>query len=360
MNKKGKIFCLVMILTLIGIFLGSCSIPKYPEGLYAEINTKKGKIVAQLEFEKVPMTVANFVGLAEGTIKNSAFEEGQPFFEGTTFHRVVSGHVIQAGIPKNGNQDGAGYTFPNEIHPYFSHGRVGILGMANGGPHTNSNQFYITLGDRSYLDGDYTIFGSVIEGMDVVKNIVKDDVIEGIKIIRIGKKAKKFKPNTESFTQMVEKAEVRVEEEIKRKKQEEEEIISKKWPGAINTESGLKYIIVQKGKGFIPHESSTLKLQYTGELLNGKKFFSTSDKGKPGQANQAEPFIFEVAKNSVNPGFDEAIVTMKKGEKKIMIVPAALAYGKNGFYAKEKKGKKRFVISPNTTLVYEIELLDFQ
>src|SRR6185295_13650838 len=155
----------------------------YPDGLYAEVKTNKGVIVLQLEYEKTPMTVSNFVGLAEGTIENKALPLGTPFFDGTVFHRVVPGHVIQAGQAK-ATVTAPGYTFPNEIDSSLSHGKAGMLGMANGGPHTNSSQFYITLGDRSYLDGNYTVFGHVIRGMDVVMSIVQGDAVETVKIVR--------------------------------------------------------------------------------------------------------------------------------------------------------------------------------
>ena len=100
------------------------------------------------------MTVANFVGLAEGTIANSAFDPGRPFYDGSVYHRVVPGHVIQTGIPASDRARGPGYTFPNEIHARLSHNHAGALNMANSGPNTNSSQFCIMLGDRSYLDGD--------------------------------------------------------------------------------------------------------------------------------------------------------------------------------------------------------------
>src|SRR5436853_3780320 len=118
----------------------------YPDGLYAEVKTNKGLIVLQLEFEKTPMTVANFVGLAEGAIENKSLPLGTPFFDGTVFHRVVPGHVIQAGQAKAA-VTAPGYTFPNEIDSSLSHGRAGMLGMADGGPHTNAEQLYIQLGD---------------------------------------------------------------------------------------------------------------------------------------------------------------------------------------------------------------------
>ena len=166
--------------------------PKYPDGLYAEVTTNKGLIVLQLEFEKTPMTVSNFVGLAEGTISNTALPPVSPYFTGTRFHRVVPGHVIQCGIPSGATQ-GPGYQFPNEIVlPDLGHGKAGMVTMANGGWHTNGSQWCITLGDRSYLDGDYTVFGHVIKGMEVVMAIVQGDEIQKIQIVRVGVAATAF------------------------------------------------------------------------------------------------------------------------------------------------------------------------
>ena len=169
-TKKFRIllFSLLIVSVLTGLF---CSKVKYPDGLYAELHTNKGLIVLSLAYERTPMTVANFVGLAEGKIKNDVFPAGVPYFNGSKFHRVVPGHVIQAGAPNTEGDVQLGYMFPNEIYPELSHNHAGVLGVANGGPHTNGSQFYITLGDRSYLDGDYTVFGEVIEGLDVVNTI---------------------------------------------------------------------------------------------------------------------------------------------------------------------------------------------
>jgi len=331
---------------------------KYTKGIYAELNTNKGLIVLLLEFKKVPMTTANFVGLAEGTIKNSALPDGVPYYDGTRFHRVVPNHVIQAGAPGGTDKTSPGYVYPNEIYPGLSHNRAGILGMANGGPHTNGSQFYITLSDRSYLDGDYTVFGHVIQGMDVVNNIVQGDIIESVKIVRVGRKAGEFKPDTDSFQKFVKMTEQRVKKEEERKKRREAKIIQKNWPKAIEAENGSKHIIVREGKGDKPETGSKLKVMYTGQFLDGRGFSSSADGGKPAPVKDAEQFEFEVGKSRVNPGLDAALMDMRKGEKRIVILPAHLAYGTGGFYAREKKGEKRFVISPNTTLVYEIELLD--
>jgi len=146
----------------LGLALAAAVIPacrvKYQRGLYAEITTNKGLIVIRLEFEKTPMTVANFVGLAEGSIDNAALPPGTFYFNGSKWHRVVPGHVIQCGMPGDGKAEGPGYQFPNEIEPSLNHDKAGMVGMASAGPHTNGSQWYITLGDRSYLNGNYTVF----------------------------------------------------------------------------------------------------------------------------------------------------------------------------------------------------------
>ncbi|UCE42748.1 MAG: peptidylprolyl isomerase [Candidatus Aminicenantes bacterium] len=348
-----------LIVFLIGsIWAGlCCSNTQYPEGLYAELHTNKGLIVLALEYEKTPMTVASFVGLVEGTIKNDVFPEGVPFFDGSKFHRVVPGHVIQAGAPDTEEEGRLGYMFPNEIHPELSHNRAGVLGMANGGPHTNGNQFYITLSDRSYLDGDYTVFGEVVEGMDVVNSIRQDDVIQNVKIVRSGKSARQFRADTEVFYNLVDQVEKRVEAQEKEKKARESATIQNQWPDAVESDSGLKYVIVKEGKGKVPELGSKVRIRYSGEVLNGKMFFSTTN-GKPNNEPPAEEFIMEIGKNHVTTGFDQAVMEMRLGEKRILILPSPLAYGTSGFYAKEIQGKKRFVISPNSTLVYEVELLE--
>src|SRR5215471_6682425 len=201
-----------MRLAAFALFFAGLSLAQRTDGLYAEIRTSRGPIVARLEFEMTPLTVANFVGLAEGTIENAAFDPGRPFYDGTIWHRVVPGHVIQTGQAQSTKARGPGYQFPNEIHASLNHNRAGMLNMANSGPGTNSSQFCITLGDRSYLNGDYTVFGEVVEGLDVVMKIVQGDTIESIRIVRVGAKAQAFHPTTESFKAMVSTAEERVKE----------------------------------------------------------------------------------------------------------------------------------------------------
>ena len=209
MNKS---MVLVLIFSLVTSFMSGCAkkeIPAeaeagaLPEGLYAKIQTSKGDIVCRLEFEKVPMTVCNFVGLTEGTIKTSS-RNGQPFFDGLIFHRVEPNFVIQGGSPDGSPGGGPGYGIPNEIHPELRHSGPGVLAMAHSQiPNSNGSQFYITKSAQYTLDGGYSVFGQVVEGLDVVNAIQRGDTIVSVTILRIGEPANSFKTDQKTFNELV-------------------------------------------------------------------------------------------------------------------------------------------------------------
>ncbi len=189
MMKIKKLFNFLII----SVFAISCTAQdKLQDGLYAKINTTKGSILIKLEFEKTPLTVANFVGLAEGKIANNAKAEGVPFYDGLKFHRVIADFMIQGGDPQGTGAGGPGYAFRDEFDPSLKHDRAGTLSMANSGPNTNGSQFFITHKETSWLNGGHTVFGYVIEGQGTVDLIQVGDSIKNIEIIRKGKAAKEF------------------------------------------------------------------------------------------------------------------------------------------------------------------------
>jgi len=309
-----------------------------PDGLYAEIRTNRGTVVISLAYDKAPMTVANFVGLAEGTIRANG-TTGRHFYDGLTFHRVVAGFVVQGGDPKGDGSGGPGYEFPNETSPDLKHDAEGVVAMANSGPDTNGSQFYITLAAAPHLDGGYNVFGKVVQGMDVVKAITQGDTMTSVRIRRVGSAASAFTVTQQSFDALVAKASAATIERAQQERQTALSDIKKKWPNLVTTKSGLMHEILKAGSGASPTAASTVKVNYTGTLLDGTVFDSTTGRGAASfQANQ------------VIPGWTEALVTMKRGEKRRLVIPPELGYGARGYPG---------VIPGNAFLVFEVELVDF-
>ncbi len=295
--------------------------------------------------------------LAEGTIDNEAFALGRPYFDGSPWHRVVPGHVIQGGAPAGSQAEGPGYEFPNEIClPELNHDKAGMVNMANAGPHTNGSQWCIMLGDRSYLNGDYTVFGHVIQGLDVVFKITQDDMIETLKIVRVGAAAEACHPTTESFKAQVAAAWERVKREEQEKQRREKALIEQRWPEARFDEQGIGIQIDRAGSGPQPKAGDAVTVRYRGTTLEDQAFVSTGT-GDPYWGDQPKEFTYQVGQGQIHAGFDAMVSQMHVGEQRTVIIPASLAYQTNGFYAKQQPGEKRFVISPNTTLVYVIELV---
>jgi cyclophilin family peptidyl-prolyl cis-trans isomerase len=334
-----------------------------PDGIYADFNTNKGRISVLLDYKKAPMTVANFIGLAEGTITNSTYHLGIPFYKGSIWHRVVKGHVIQGGEPStvkdpaNADVNSTGYEIPNEISD-LSHKKAGMIGMANSGPNTNTCEYYITLADRSYLDGNYTLFGEVVDGMDVVNKIVQGDTTISITIVRAGPEAEKFVVNNDTFKELLDKQWKKVNFDKEARKTREEKFIAENYPGLQTLSDGLRYKVLVSGKGNKPKDGSVLSIKYSGKLITGLSFVSSSDQGKPKPGSKPVAFSHPMGKDELIKGLNEAIQDMKAGEKRLLVVPPDLAYGINsGYYGKEIPGQKRFVISPGETLILEVTLI---
>lgn len=344
-------------------FLFSCNNnhSELTDGLYAEIETSKGNIILQLEYEKVPITVANFVTLTEGInpFVNDEFKE-KPFYNGLKFHRVLPNFMIQGGDPNGDGSGGPGYQFKDEFHPDLIHDKAGILSMANAGPGTNGSQFFITHNETPWLDGKHSVFGHVVEGQDVVNAIAQDDTIDKITIIRIGKDAKKFdalKIFKEYFSKEAEEQKIKAKELEAFKAGMVSKIEDLKTNG-ITTKSGLIYTYINKGEGSKPKAGTNVFINYAGYFENGELFDTCYESVAQAcnqldphraAANAYKPFQFRYGdKQGLIPGFIEAFDYMKIGDKILVYIPSKLGYGMQGMG----------VIPPNTNLVFEIEMLD--
>lgn len=369
--KKNILFALVFITTLI-----SCKkeYDNLPDGLYAEIETNKGVILLELDYKKAPVTVANFITLAEGEneyVMNDTLK-GKPFFNGLKFHRVIKDFMIQTGDPLGTGSGDTGYKFKDE----FSDSRFdkgGILAMANNGPGTNSSQFFITHLETPWLDGKHTIFGHVVDyNLDVVNKIEQDDFIKSVSIIRNGEEAKKFNAvkTFHDYFQIeseIQKQKVAAEAAAKKEYEIKYKAVCEQKSASFNelkskatkTATGLKYVITKKGNGKKPAIRSTVYIHYAGFLENGTLFDSsledvskTFGKFDPARAaaNQYTPIPFQAGrKDGLIPGFIEGIEKMAIGDKAVLFIPSHLAYGEAG---------AGDVIPPNTNIIFEIELMD--
>lgn len=316
---------------------------KLKDGLYAKFDTSKGEIICLLEYKKTPLTVTNFVALAEGTKDlGGAKATGQRFYDGLKFHRVIPDFMIQGGCPLGTGTGGPGYTFPDEIDPSLKHTGPGILSMANAGPGTNGSQFFITHVATPWLDGKHTVFGHVVSGQDVVNKIEGNDLINAVEIIRLGEAAESFEANQEAFDKLLADFDKMQREKEIAVLEAAQKQIDEQWPDAVTTPSGLKYVVVEEGEGDTPKTGAMVTVHYTGKLLDGTKFDSSYDRG--------QPIDFPVGKGQVIKGWEEALLGMKKGEKRVLIIPSDLGYGPSG----------RGPIPPNATMVFDVELVNFQ
>jgi peptidyl-prolyl cis-trans isomerase A (cyclophilin A) len=368
-----------LLVVIFSVFTAQAAKPKLPKntqpGLYAIFTTARGTIIVQLEQEKAPMTVANFVGLAEG--KFTVFDTikfTKPFYDGLKFHRVIKDFMIQGGDPLGTGMGGPGYKFYDETSPELRHSGPGILSMANSGPATNGSQFFITHKETPWLDGKHTVFGHVIQGQNVVDSIQQDDVMISVKIVRVGKEFKKWNA-TQVFADHYatakkaydeKMAQLKIEEEKKRMERERLDAIEKDridraskmseaeyrdfllaeirktYPNAQQTESGLVYIIENPGdQNKKPLKGDDVSTHYNGTFLNGQKFDSSYDR--------KQPLNFKHNVGQMIKGYDEAVSMLGQGGKGRFIIPYYNAYGKAG---------RAPQIPAYCDLVFEIELLD--
>ena len=360
--------------------------PATIEGIFATIATNKGDIVLELEYKKAPVTVANFIALAEG--KNTFVTEEnlkeKPFFDGLKFHRVIKDFMIQGGDPSGNGSGGPGYAFKDEFTD-LKHDKPGILSMANSGPTTNGSQFFITHKATPWLDGKHTVFGHVTEGMNVVNSIAANDVITKVTIVRKGALAQKFdapKVFADYFNNKSEdqKKQDLVNAENKAKQAaieaEAKKAYTEKYGPVIaakkayftatkatatTTPSGLTYKITEKGTGVKPTNGTQFYFHYAGYFEDGTLFDSSYETVSKSygkfDANRAaqngyQAFPFEAGKkDGMIPGFIEGLENMAFGDKAVVFIPSNLAYGERGAGG---------VIPPNTTLVFELEMLEKQ
>lgn len=372
MKKLNLLF--LAVLTLI---ISSCE-EKYPDlkdGMYAEIVTNKGTAVAELFYKDTPMTVANFVSLAEGnnTKVDSAYQ-GKKFYNGIIFHRVIKDFMIQTGDPLGTGSGDPGYKFPDEIVDSLTHDKKGTLSMANSGPNTNGSQFFITLKATPWLDGKHTVFGEIVEGQDVVDSIgtVKTKIADKpeteikmleVNIIRKGKDAKSFDSET-IFSDRLKKIEEETEEKERIQKEKREKVAarySELKTKAEKLESGLEIVFINKGDGKQPKMGNVVLVNYEGYFADGTAFDTNiADRAKEldvfNERRAADPRGYAPMPVPYSPdaqmiaGFKEGIQKMKVGDKAVLFLPAHLAYGERGAGP----------IPPNTDLIFELEITDIQ
>lgn len=308
------------------------------DGIYAKFTTSKGEILVKLEYEKVPMTCANFIGLAEGNFTYDTVTVTKPYYDGLKFHRVIADFMIQGGDPAGTGAGGPGYAFPDEIDTTLKHVGPGILSMANAGPNTNGSQFFITHKSTPWLDGKHTVFGIVIKGQETVNAIKQGDLMEKVEIIRVGKKAMKFNA-TKAFADGVVAAKEKQRQAVMKLNADFKTEMVKTYPDAVQTESGLMYQVTKEGNGVFATAGQTVEVHYTGYFTDGKKFDSSVDR--------KQTFKFVYKKGQVIKGWDEGIGLVSIGGEIKLIIPYWLAYGEQG----------RSSIPPKATLIFDVQLI---
>ncbi len=305
---------IVCALTLFVVLHVTAKPHTLPDGVYAEIKTNKGLITARLFYKKAPVTVSNFVGLAEGMIEYD-LGKNKPFYDGLKFHRVIKNFMIQTGCPQGTGMGGPGYSFKDEFGPNLLHSKGGILSMANSGPGTNGSQFFITHVATPHLNRKHSVFGEVVTGMNVVNSIAKGDVIESLTIVRVGTAAKAFTVTDDSFKKMIGAKKVTPEEVVAQ--------IKKKHPKLKESEDGMMIEVLTEGTGDAIQKGDLVSLHMAGGQYGGRPLTDTR--------RARRPYSFVIGSASVPlKGWTSGLIGAKKGEKRLMIIPPDLGFGKRG------------------------------
>jgi len=352
----------IFIFTVVSFFVVGCNsnYPNLEEGIYAEIETNRGNILLYLEMEKTPMTVANFVALAEGEHPEASEKFlNKRYYDGLLFHRVIPDFMIQGGDPTATGSGGPGYRFPDEITD-LSHSGPGILSMANAGPETNGSQFFITHKATPWLDGKHTVFGKVREGQSVVDSIAKNDTIKRLNIIRKGKMAKGFDAPA-VYAEVLRVKQEELELDAEKRAEINQQTVAKfevQRAKAEKTKSGLQYLITEKGSG--PKVTSSYQgiVDYAvyfedGRLLETSKMETAKALELLDDARAAaggyQPIPVNVSDTGqMIIGFKEGLRKLRQGDKATLFLPFDIAYGDRG-----TRG-----IPPKSNLIFEIEVVE--
>jgi cyclophilin family peptidyl-prolyl cis-trans isomerase len=374
----------IALVIVLALALVSCKTSKRADlgdGLFADIKTNKGDIIVKLEHEKTPVTVANFVSLAEGESPFvSENYKGKKYYDGLTFHRVMKDFMIQGGDPLANGQGNPGYKFMDEFNDSLVHDRKGVLSMANSGPTTNGSQFFITHAPTPWLDGKHTVFGKVIEGIGVVDSIANVKVGSGnkpvdivkmntVEIIRNGKEARRFDAvqimteyfdNEEERLAAIEKEKAEQQAKINAMKAEFATEIAAQKEQAKTLASGLKVLVLNEGDGEKPKIGQKAFVMYAGYLTDGTLFDSNYEEiakkyGKyderRAQGGGYMPIPMDYSPDSrLVAGFKEGLLSMKVGDKLRLFIPPHLGYGEQGGGP----------IPPNADLVFDVEITGIQ
>lgn len=320
------------------------------DGIYAKMETSKGELIIQFFDQDAPVTVANFVGLAQGTIENKAKAKGVPYYDGIVFHRVIKNFMIQGGDPQGTGMGDPGYKFDDEKNDLKHEGK-GYLSMANSGPNTNGSQFFITEVPTPWLDGRHTIFGKVIKGEDVIDAIAnsetgaQDRPKEEIKIVKVTVFTKGDAYEKYDAAKIFNEGKAKIQENNKAYIAKQEVEAAKKLEdlktGMTTTASGLLYKITKSNpEGKAPKAGDMVSVHYAGKLTNGQEFDNSFKRG--------EPIEIPIGVGQVIKGWDEGIQLLKEGEAATLLIPSELGYGTRGAGG---------VIPPNAWLIFDVELV---